>query len=284
MVAHVQSFWDGLTPDMQTAIVGALATVVAATLGVIAVVWQIGRQSAHAIEQTRQTEALKLKMQVYQEIVGLCRDVTEAEIELSSYVRTCTFDIKMRSDLAKDRRNWDVRGRAAQLYEHRSRLETAAISVIAFTERWGIIDPRIDLFRLAVNVALHDIREAFDNYSALANPWMPLEGFAHPNPAGEHIVVQIAETGEKLTGAINDLGGYIFDLQIEMQNLLLGELFNHRLPRREPIDPDVVVVRLDAFDELKRHFEHDTAWGKKKIEVEDRVRLTHAKRKQEPSR
>ena len=64
----------------------------------------------------------------------------------------------------------------------------------------------------------------------------------------------------------------IFDFQVEMQNLSLGGLFEGKAKRREPIDPKYVVVRIDRHDELLRHFETQTAWGRDKAETEASVR------------
>jgi hypothetical protein len=48
-----------------------------------------------------------------------------------------------------------------------------------------------------------------------------------------------------------------------MQNLLLQELFEHRVPPRQPIDPKYVVVTLDRATTLERVFAN-SPWGLEK--------------------
>ncbi len=69
-----------------------------------------------------------------------------------------------------------------------------------------------------------------------------------------------------------NLGCYIHDFQVEMQNLLLGELFKQKLPPREPIDPNLVVVQFERYKELAEYFERETAWGRGKARIEGEVR------------
>jgi len=43
-----------------------------------------------------------------------------------------------------------------------------------------------------------------------------------------------------LLGALNKHGSYVYDFQMEMQNHLLGELFDNKIPPRKPIDPNLL--------------------------------------------
>lgn len=278
----IQTFWSGLSPPMQAALIGAIATVVTATLGASLVVWQIGRQANNAITQNRHNEVLKLKLKIYEEIVDTCRDASNAETDISSYVRLFQANIAVCRNLSVGGLPWSIPNeRIPILIEKYFTSRTKAIGIVGLTERWQIVDPRIEIFRTAVNVAIHDIDAAWHPYFNTVLPIMPMEIRGHPqpgtllpwNPPNDRTVTRIEKLGNELISALSTLGSYIYDFQIEMQNLLLGEFFGRKLEPRKPIDPTLIVVQLDRYGELA-HFEKETPWGKHKERVEDEVRAS----------
>ena len=63
-----------------------------------------------------------------------------------------------------------------------------------------------------------------------------------------------------------------------MQNLLLGDLFEHRVNARVPADPKYIVVTLDRHEELTRYFNDQTRAGRETKRHEDRARAEAAAR------
>ena len=66
--------------------------------------------------------------------------------------------------------------------------------------------------------------------------------------------------------------GYLHDFQVEMQRLLLRELFKHDVPIREPIGPSIIVLNLRNHRALTKHFMEETAWGRYMKAIEDDTR------------
>ncbi|NKM96963.1 hypothetical protein [Rhizobium leguminosarum] len=268
--------WPSLGP-----FIGAIATVVAATLGALVVIWQNAKQARRATAQIRHTEAVKLKMRVYEEIVGLCHVAGDAQVAYSSYVRGFAIDLTLFREMTQAGLSWGVpKARAPGLFEKQARFSEAVIALVFLTERWGVIHPGLEMYRLAFNVASHDEGVAFSPYRSLAirlmpaeNPNSPQQGSLFPWTLPDDAAIQALEVAtEALISAIDSFGGFIYDFQIDMQNLLVGELFEHRITPREPLDPKVVVARLDDWKKLKAYFENSTAWGKAKNDIEARVR------------
>jgi hypothetical protein len=54
------------------------ATVLSLTIGFFVVVYQIGRQAQNALKQSRENEAIKLKLEVYKDITGVSREALDA--------------------------------------------------------------------------------------------------------------------------------------------------------------------------------------------------------------
>jgi hypothetical protein len=290
-VDDLWKFWHSLDAETSAAIIGAAATLLAATIGALLVIWQIGRQANHAIQQNQHNEAVKLKLQIYEEANHLLGTVTERWVDLSSYVRQFGSDLWLYEEARKQGVSWPLpKARAPLLNEKQYSLHSAATRLIGFTERWAIIDPRLDLFWLAINVSLHDAMNRFQDYFNLAHKLMPVDPptasaqdfpfpWQPPTPSQQQ---ELKTLQEAYDDALMILETYTADLAVELQLLLVGELFNRdTIKRREPIDPRHKVIRLDRYEELKSYLENETAWGRYKTEGEARVRANiQAKAKQ----
>lgn len=273
--------WSGLPKELQGAVIGAGATVVAAmfaaTFGAVAVFWQIGRQARSAIRQNQHNEALKLKLEVYKEIVPICRDAISADVGLSSYIQQFKIEVALFGQMTQAGLEWPVpKARLPILLEKKGATDRSLIEIISVTERWQIIDPRIEIFRIAINAAKHDVDAAFQAYFKAAGPITPHEistGKLRPwNPPDEETGRQFAAAASGIFDALMTLGSYIYDFQIEMQNALVGELFKQKLPARKPIVSGAIVIQLDRHMELAIHFDKNTAWGQDKARVEGNIR------------
>lgn len=264
---------------MLEAIIGAVATVLVGTLGALVVVWQIGQQARSAIDQNRLNEAQKLKLRVYEDVVRVCSDAATATGRLSTFIQSFQTMVGVWHDArAKGISLSPPKARVPELLKLNSKFSEANIELMLLTERWQVVDPRIDLFRHAINAALHDYREAQHPYLQFASRAMPMD---HPNDptkllpwtAPDPIVTD--QMSVRLLEALQTCGSYLADIQVEMQNLLVGDLFGHRIAPRAPLDQKFVVVRLDAYDRLKNYFETESNWGQhsQRIFAEVRDRL-----------
>src|SRR3981189_2397667 len=83
----VLSFLHARSPPVKAAIIGAIATCISAGVATVVVFLQIGRQARNALQQKRHDEALKLKLEVYQRILAIYAAATDAETNLSAYIR-----------------------------------------------------------------------------------------------------------------------------------------------------------------------------------------------------
>jgi hypothetical protein len=278
----IKAFWDAIPREDQAAVIGAIATIAVGFLGAIGLIWQIGRQARSAIEQNKNNESLKLKLKIYEEIIVTCRDASNAVVSMSSYVRLFHTNVILFQQIAQQGLQAVIPdARVPRLIEKKTAVDTAVIEIISLTERWQIIDPRIQIFRVATGAAKYDIDAAWQPYFNVALARMPHEIPGHAQqgtlfpwqPPSEQDSQQLEKIGSDLIDALMILQGYIYDLQIEMQNLLLGELFDRRLPPREPVDPRIAIIRLDQHKKLDEYFNRDTAWGRENARIQAGVRI-----------
>ena len=144
--------------------------------------------------------------------------------------------------------------------------------LILLQERWEIIDPRTTIFRQAFHHAHFELVAAWPPYFEMALRQMPLQlpdGRVVPwNAPDAATYGNIKSLGDAMRRGYDLHRCYIGDLQVEMQNLLLGELFEpHIVPRRSSPDPNYRAVRLDRISELEIFFAN-TPSGRMRTKVE----------------
>jgi len=256
---------DGL----RTALIGAAATLLSASLGFGGIIWQIGRQGRDAIRQQRESERLKLNLKIYESAIALIQDGILAEVSLASVLQGFPPEMNTIGILQAGGIGWNP---PAMRYQHyadaKARLSAATISIIQWVEQWETVDPRFKVFQTAVNVASHEIQDATENWFKEALPCMPVERvpgelFPWSLPDAQKRA-RLEQLREEVNVATGRLGCWLHDFRVELQAALLGELFSGKVERREPIDPRFFAVRLDRADELTRHFETETTWARVK--------------------
>lgn len=278
--------WDSLNPQIQSAMIIGGVTFLAAFVGFVAVIVQIGRQARAAIRQNRDNEAMKLKLRVYEQIRQTCEAVMNASGDLSNYLRTYSIQVAAARPMHRAGLAFTVPGaRIPELVKKDAEVNLAAIRIITAIEQWQIIDPRIDVFQTAINAALHDLRAVFHgaffpvamrslpieppNAPVRTLPWLPPPGNVH---------AEFERLAGNVIQALDAIGLYASDFQREMQNLLLGGLFARKLRAREPIDQRLFAISLARRNELMRHFETATPWGETKTQTEAAVKAALANR------
>jgi hypothetical protein len=166
-------WWTGLSAELQAALVGAAATASAAIFGVAQVRSQ-GRQSRAAIAET---ERRKINSAVYEDAVSICRGLADASIELSTKLHTMNMEIEVaaRAEAATLAYNLPT-ARFPALSALYGEFTDAALRFIFLIENRRIVDPRILIFRTAMNTVLHDSRQSmFSDFVLHVMPALPTD-------------------------------------------------------------------------------------------------------------
>lgn len=161
------------------------------------------------------------------------------------------------------------------LNEQCSAYQTAIIRMLSLIGQSKFIDPRMDIFGTAFACESEAVRDTFSReFFPFVMRLLPVD-----RPGGQEIfpyqpptIFQAEQTrmlADRIRDHVSNSVGYAVDFSVEMQNLLLADLFGSSVPRREPIDPEIKVIRLDQWEELNRHFRDDTEWGRQ-IAARDR--------------
>lgn len=258
--------------DLTGALIQGGATILAAAVAAWIVFVQIGRQARNAIKQSRHSEGLKLKLTIYREITRICalqEDVSTSfntQMQLLESHAAGVLELGDNVNMPPPPIQWQ------ELLSLSGEVQRTSIAVITVIEQWQIIEPRLDLFKLAMVAGLHDLREAWlalvrDAPRALP-PANVADGIWRPTNAEAQSVRDMCKA---VLGHSRLVQAWVSDFQIEMQSLLLGELFGRKASPREPVDPKMFAVRLDRYDDLKPYFENETAWGRTQAAINQQV-------------
>lgn len=281
LITDLWTFLRGVPPQFIT----AGGTIIAATMGAFVVFFQIGRQARNAIRQNRNNEALKLKLEVYRNIIDISREASTAVGDLASLIHRFQLNLVFARQTQDELKGYTVptnSGDPSLFIDSKSQMSSSAIKVMAMTETWQIIDPRIEVFRKAINAALFDIDSTYTPYFNAALWVMPIGVPKEPTeketvvwtPPSKEALAQLGKLADEVMITLMTLQSYVFDFQREMQNLLLAELFDHTIPPRGPLDANSVVIRLDQHEKLVTYFDQKSNWGREQARINPALRNT----------
>ncbi len=278
----MMTFWQSLDASMQAAIVGVGGTVLTAIIALFGIAWQLSAQRKQSNDAIAENERRKLKAAMYEDAVRVARELVDSAIALSTPIRITALQVRaVAAAAAEGRQFMPPQTSVPEVLQKWSAAQEAVVRFIFLVEERRFIDPRLLVFRSAMNSVAHDAREAMDG-----NLFVRLvDVVQHQLPNGElsQYVPPSIETAEhfnsvseRLLSALQDMQCYAEDFLVELQNILLGDLFGNAVSHREPIDPNSKVVSLVNFDELEDWFNNSTPWGRHcaAVEAETRQRFS----------
>jgi hypothetical protein len=268
----IDAWWKALTPPVQAAVAGGLitgiVTLFTATVSVGVVMYQLRKQRQIADRSARRTENLKLKKEIYLEILKATTDawakrrnmLEAANLFKKTMIEAFVYQGTMRFHLPAGNFKDFLRMST-------ERIETG-MPLIRLVEHWEIVAPSISKHREALRDVMMEADPAqglFILKSALTlHRLEEKEDRRRWEPPSREELEDIYNTIRDLEEALNRYGDWIFSFERDMQNALLGELFDRKLGEAKMLRYDTKWL-LDGFgaEALVEEFE---AARKKKAE------------------
>ncbi|NTV12401.1 MAG: hypothetical protein HGA96_00465 [Desulfobulbaceae bacterium] len=206
-----------------------------------AVIYQFGKQR----QLQQEKHKVDLEHQIYEKVV--------TDIEGSSPTGIAmTFTI-LSGALENAREKSDQLGNYVpplfypeEINSEFSRVNSNLWKVAATIEKYEIIAPNLTLFREALAKKLCELADAYMPIVKML-PYVLLSKHGINNPAnlivlkGEDSKLFQAKVNE-FSEIANDVAGFLYDIQVELQNRLLGKIFERTLLVRAPSDQAVLVL------------------------------------------
>ena len=254
---------------------GDLITIFGIIIGVLIVVYQLGRQHRNELKLQKENHREQFRIQIYQEFSRLLGIATEKNTHSKMYAFNIPMNVHTyRGQISRGFNPSPLTDRAMELSRrHFDSLEATA-DLMILIERYQIVEPRLDIFITALSVAHHDVMQTFSPLFPFLLILLPSE---LPLPNGAYKIVNVINPSDEqvselemlvnaYTAASDGMGSYLYDLNVELQNTLLVNLFPNKAPRRVPLDPKFRVISTEPneMERLRKYFDQKTDWGKKK--------------------
>ena len=131
------------------------------TIGVVVVVWQIGRQHRNSLYLQQQNQQDELKLSLYREMSVAISNAQEANLDSSGYVSALRLDlVAYLSMVAYVSSPKPISKRATVLANKHALTHRKVVELIVMLERFDVVSSGLGIFRLAFSSALHDLRSS----------------------------------------------------------------------------------------------------------------------------
>ena len=218
----------------------------------IGVVWyQLQKQR----QMQRENHLTQIRREIYKEITDRMEHASPSGISI-------TLDLLL-GLLAKSRQRKEQTGsylpppmRAESITNDYKGVQSRLFGVSGAVEKYEIVGENQPLFRRALVAKIREMSDAFmPILFVLPHVLLSDEGITDP---GNLLVMTEDESKEFQTSierfkdVAADIDGFLYDIQVETQNILLGGLFERKLEVRRPVDPEVLVLTSQDSRELAK--------------------------------
>lgn len=267
--------------------IGTAIDAVAILVAAIIVAWQVREQFRLNRKLQKDEYRDKLFLEIFREIDELSIVAQKTNVTAEGYVQDILTNLEMALDPKLSQAQPSFYNlRITNFQKNDQALNNAVIALIFKLESMEISHKNLYVFRLAIHSAHYDKMMAFSKLFSAYLGTIPADVpeqmredgaakvFVPPMPT-DATLQKIRPLTKAYKSPCEDISCYLFDLRVELQNLLLGSLFDHRVPKRVPIDPHFKVISLGPTSyvkELEEYFETQSEWGKSNIAASARAK------------
>lgn len=231
--------------------------IVGITIGAVIVFWQVGRNHRINIDLQRENYKEQLKLKIYETLADAIIDAQQSKAQLWTTVVTTHGKISsywyQKKELHLNPSPINVR--IHTLMNANETFGCSMSKLINNIERYEAALPKFDIFRKLFVIMSDIMRQAFINYYTMVIGYLPTDvppelidklhaKVIEPRQPDDGVMQELKKLSDKFGKLSSDMGAYIYDLQIALQNHLIGSLFGRTLPPRKPADPQYKVIEL----------------------------------------
>jgi hypothetical protein len=249
--------------------IGDLLTVLGIIVGALMIVFQLGRQQRHESAMQKDNFREQLRLEIYQEFSKVLVEASDKMAKVSSYVRLIDTLAKVYFDQANAGVTpTPISPRSPEFTAKHYEATNSNIELIELCEKYQIVSSELYIFRLAIHDGFHNLEEAFRPLNSFLVKFLPMDyvdNLGNSQILNVNVITSdqidiLSNLVDTYTNAAGDLSGYLFDLNVELQNIFLSGLFKNKVKRREPIDKNIKVITTDpdGMEKLKKYFEEES--------------------------
>lgn len=272
---------DYIGPSIQIAV-----AILSAAAGAMVIIWQMRKQKILADIQHLANVKAELRLDAYRDFQIVNRNFCDTHtVDVENLIR---FIRSAFSGAIEQYKNIHFQAplpqRAPAFMEAITKHSQDAIAFIFFLERYDSLLPRFEVYNLALNSALHDVRRTSMELFYVLLKWLPVDNPNFNKVAGALALVHAPIITEEalsefniaaapLEKALGQLQCWTSDLAVDMQNHLLGDYADKQVIKRKPIDNTFFTISVDPDKSiaLTKYFKEETEWGRNVARVNQEV-------------
>jgi hypothetical protein len=273
---------DYLGPSIQIAV-----AILSAAASAMIIIWQMRRQKTLSEIQHRENIRAELRLDAYRDFQIVNRnfcDTNTVNVEnLIRFIRSAFAgaieqykNIHFQAPLTQ---------RAPAFMEAITKHSQDAIAFVLFLERYDSLLPRFEVYNLALNSALHDVRRTSIELFYVLLKWLPIDNpnfnkgvvgvsaFLQAPTITEEALGEFNAAAAPLEKSLGQLQCWTADLAMDLQNHLLGDYADKKVIKRNPIDNTFFTISIDTDKNAAqiKYFNEETEWGRNATRVNQEV-------------
>lgn len=255
--------------------IGQIITIVGIIIGALIVIWKL-----------RENFREQLRLNIFNEINSKIEAANTAYIKANTFASFVPIKLSLyKNQIEMGFNPVPIKDRVLNFHELHFNAKDTFSALLGIFEKYEIVNPNLVIFKTAFSAANYDVDKAFEALSSEFAKYLPMDvAESEIQRIGTNIIVPTLPNDDQLSqlkaleraysDKMTDILSYLYDLKIEAQNLFLGKLFKNRVPSRQPLDPECIVITTDQnkIKELERYFKEDTPWGKNIKQVNSDVK------------
>lgn len=262
------------SPERMEMSTGDVIQIAAIIVGLIALSFQIYWQHKSSLKLQRDNFKQETKIKIYDDIAKKINEANEKIIKAQTAVESAISNLKLYLYTTENwNRDFIISDRAAEINDGHYATLNNINEVSRKVEQNLFINPKLSIFITAFNSIQYDIMESYQKISQKLMDSLPIEVNEDKQQAQARLLRltikrENVEYIEKYARAYKDnlitALSYMYDLTVETQNLLLGDVFGNEVPPRKPLDTNlkVITIKPENSEKLEKYYNEQTAWGK----------------------
>ncbi|MCB0310214.1 MAG: hypothetical protein KDD42_03200 [Bdellovibrionales bacterium] len=255
---------------------GEWTQLVGILLGAWCIFYQIRKDHEAAQALQRSQFDYQIRLDLYERMRPLLSAATGDLVKITHAVKYLVSDLK-RGWEAKDEFNVNLFrtvGTEISLRQDQAKARESVGQLSGFLQRYRIAVPEFETFSRSISMQSEKSQDLFDNFLKGARQWLPNPNpnWSPENPYGEVVppvqkptdgqLDSVTEAADSFATTNDHLSNWVYDIEIESQNLLLGSVFEGAVDRRSPKDPKYTVLSSDPetlkfFDQMYAEWEKE---------------------------
>jgi hypothetical protein len=223
------------------------AALIAGIVAIGVALFQMNRQHRSSLVLQEAHLRHQLQLEIFREVSDQLRRMALAFSTANSRV---SHSVKEFEDQLQRGTEVTETGEELISIHHTASRSVAELQILI--ERYEIVFLRLSSARRILSNETMRFHQGFSEFMKAAGLFLPHKNGPRPHPfkPTPADVAQIRHAADEYANVCGNYLGFVLDLQVESQNMLLGDLFKRTVPPRNPLDPTVPVLKADTEAEL----------------------------------